>query len=57
MQKLMPLHGKVFHVEHCRGVEQLVARLAHTQQVAGSSPAAATKLRTKLLKRHGSQSG
>lgn len=29
---------------HYRGIEQMVARLAHNQQVAGSSPASATKI-------------
>lgn len=36
----------------CRGVEQLVARLAHNQEVAGSTPAPATSLRRAPLRKH-----
>lgn len=44
-KKLFPfLKAVVAKVQSDSGVEQLVARLAHNQEVAGSSPAPATNL-------------
>ncbi len=48
LQILIFKNKKYLNKNNCRGVEQLAARQAHNLEVAGSSPAPATKLKYEV---------